>query len=93
MIHLLEAYSKYPHIFIPGQVIGKGDEGKFTIKCMEAVGSGESGAFTWPCVEDIIETEAMRIIEILPDPVPVSSRYIGWPKTILDDIDIKFSAE
>ena len=74
-------------------MIDKNDEGpNFTIKCMEAVGSGDSGAFTWPRVDDIIDSAAYKIIQVLPDPVPVSSRYIGWPKTLLEQIDLKYNA-
>lgn len=66
------------------------DEGRYTVKCMEAVGEGQTGAFSWPKKEDVVQIWMESIISLLPEPTPLSRRHIGWNSTILDDIDRRF---
>ena len=58
-------------------------------RALEAAGKGGSGAFVWPHTDDIIHISMNNIIDILPDPIPISNRYIGWDMAIIDVIDFK----
>ena len=60
---------------------------------MEAIRSGDSGAFVWPKNDDIIDCQPEKIIQAIPDPIPVSNRHIGWSKELIDQIEAKFFSE
>ena len=71
-------------------MIGKLNEDSFTVKCMEAAGTGDFGEFRWPHKDDIIQISAETIIDLLPDPIPLSQRHIGWNKSVIEHVDREF---
>ena len=64
-------------------MIGKPNEDSFTMKYMEAAGTGDFGEFRWPHKDDTTQISAETKIDLLPDPIPLSQRHIGWTNQLL----------